>query len=158
MVVRQQEDLFEEYVPAKTDGLRVFVWREADRGGATLIKNMSQDIPGIRVIEAPPGVKNVCELKDQCGAGFRDALLELIEGSQVIPSATEEKEEEPSSPECGHPFQGYVDECCPIHSRRRKAARKNGTPDRLTGEVKAQLRYLANSSRSRDAEKHYIKN
>jgi hypothetical protein len=60
------------------------------------------------------------------------------------------------TPDCEHHYQGYSDECWPVHRRRRKAAAQNGSPDRLTGEVKTHLRYLASNSRRADAEKDYI--
>jgi hypothetical protein len=63
----------------------------------------------------------------------------------------EEQGREPTS-ECDHHYQGYVDECWPIHRQRRKAALKQGHPDRLTGEIRKHWEYLAANTRSKNAE------
>jgi hypothetical protein len=60
----------------------------------------------------------------------------------------EERGEEPT-PDCDHHYQGYVDECWPIHQRRRKAAIKRGEKrDRLTGEIRKHWDYLAAHTRT----------
>lgn len=44
------------------DGLKVYVWREPDRGGDTLATAVLRDIPDALVIEPPAGVKDLVEL------------------------------------------------------------------------------------------------
>jgi hypothetical protein len=55
-----------------------------------------------------------------------------------------------------HHYHGYVDECWPIHRRRRWAAVQRGKPDRLTGELRGHWSHLANNTRQENAEKDYI--
>jgi hypothetical protein len=57
------------------------------------------------------------------------------------------------TPENHHHYKGYVDECWPIHRQRRKAALKQGKPDRLTGEIRRHWDYLAANTRTENAEK-----
>jgi DNA-binding transcriptional ArsR family regulator len=44
------------------DGLKVYVWKEPDRGGDTLATAVLRDLPDALVIEPPAGVKDVCDL------------------------------------------------------------------------------------------------
>lgn len=59
-------------------GLEVYAWREPDRGGETFISNLRRDLPQLRVIEAPPGVKDPCDLLQQTGADFAETMRELL--------------------------------------------------------------------------------
>ncbi len=98
--------------------------------------------------------------------GFRVQLPDFVPNPEATrklwaikrgrpPEDKQTKEATESNP---HRYQGYCDDCWPIHQRRRKAAQKNGAPDRLTGEVKAHHRYLLTNARSRDAENVYMGN
>jgi hypothetical protein len=54
------------------------LWVEPDQGGESLAAAMAEDIPELRVIEAPPGIKDICELLEQAGDGAADMLRDLI--------------------------------------------------------------------------------
>jgi hypothetical protein len=93
--------------------------------------------------------------------GFRTQLLQYVPNPEadrkliVIKRGSapeEERSKEPSQDDCHH-YQGYVDECWPIHRQRRKAALREGKPDRLTGEIRRHWGYLGANTRSADAEK-----
>ena len=77
------------------DGRDVVLWMEPDKGGQTLADTMSRDIPGLRVIEAPPDIKDICELLDQAGAGARDMLWELVSEAQPYYQTTEQEDDVP---------------------------------------------------------------
>jgi hypothetical protein len=68
-----------------------YLWQEPGKGGETLGDKMSQDVPGLRVIQAPPGVKDVCELLAQAGAGAGDMLRELMAEAQPYYPVPEEE-------------------------------------------------------------------
>ena len=71
-------------------------------------------------------------------------------------SPPEDKQGKEPAPESKHHYQGYVDDCWPIHSRRQKAAVQSNRPDRLTGEIKAHQKRLLSWARSEDAEFVYM--
>ena len=66
-------------------GLEVSVWKEPDQGGETLVRKVGADIDGVRVIPAPAGVKDLCELLDQAGSpeSARAIFDELAEDAEV---------------------------------------------------------------------------
>jgi CHC2 zinc finger len=69
------------------------LWVEPDQGGQNLADAMSRDIPGLRVIEAPPGIKDICELLAQAGAGAGEYLRELVvEAKPYWPERAEEQD------------------------------------------------------------------
>jgi hypothetical protein len=63
-------------------GCQIYVWKESDRGGETLVRKLADAFYGVQVIEAPPGVKDLCELQDQSGAGANDYFQELLKEAQ----------------------------------------------------------------------------
>jgi hypothetical protein len=67
-------------------GKDVVLWQEPDQGGANLAAAMAEDIPGLRVIQAPPGIKDICELLDQASDGAGNMLRDLIEDALVYDS------------------------------------------------------------------------
>jgi hypothetical protein len=67
---------------SKLAGRDVVLWQEPDEAGENLVAAMAEDIPGLRVIQAPPGIKDVCELLDQAGDGAGDMLRELMDDAQ----------------------------------------------------------------------------
>jgi hypothetical protein len=81
-------------------GKDVVLWQEPDQSGGNLAAAMAEDIPGLRVIQAPPGVKDVCELLDQAGTGAGDMLRDLIEDALAYDSDTNvpNKERDNKSP------------------------------------------------------------
>jgi hypothetical protein len=64
-------------------GRDVVVWQEPGLGGQKLVEDVACDIPNLRVIQAPPGIKDVCELFNQAGAGAGDMLRELMAEAQL---------------------------------------------------------------------------
>jgi hypothetical protein len=92
--------------------------------------------------------------------GFRVQLPEYIPDPEATRKLfaikrgrpPENKQGKEPTPDCDHYYQGYVDDCWPIHQQRRKAALKQGKPDRLTGELRRHLSYLTANTRTGDAE------
>lgn len=71
-------------------GIRlIYAWQEPDDAGQRLINKLSEDIPNLHVIEAPPGVKDPCDLAQQCGDGFVEFFNELLAEARPIPSCEE---------------------------------------------------------------------
>lgn len=64
------------------DGLDVFVWREPDQGGETLVKDVGRALPDARVIVAPDGVKDASELH-MLGRDLPAVLGELMAGAKL---------------------------------------------------------------------------
>jgi hypothetical protein len=60
-------------------GCQVFVWREPDRGGESMVKRLAQAFWTVSVIDPPTGVKDLCDLHAQAGeeavAHFNDLKL-----------------------------------------------------------------------------------
>jgi hypothetical protein len=61
----------------------VVLWQEPGEAGQKLVDSVAQDVPDLRVIQAPPGIKDICELLDQAGSGAGDILRELIDEAQL---------------------------------------------------------------------------
>jgi hypothetical protein len=60
------------------EGRNVVLWQEPGEAGQKLADAIAQDIPDLRVIQPPPGIKDVVELLDQAGDGAGDMLRDLI--------------------------------------------------------------------------------
>jgi hypothetical protein len=96
--------------------------------------------------------------------GFRVQLPQYVPNPDttrklgVIKRGTplEEAQGKGPTPDSCHHYQGYVDECWPIHSQRRRSAARNRRPDRLTGEIQRHWDYLGANTQSKNAEFHYI--
>jgi len=73
-------------------GRDVVVWQEPGPGGRKLVEDVAHDIPNLRVIQAPPGIKDVCELFNQAGAGAGDMLRELMADAQPYYPASDEED------------------------------------------------------------------
>lgn len=56
----------------------VYIWKEPDKGGEEFVKNIIPDIPSARIMEAPPGAKDITELAQ---LGQLDKLQELKDGA-----------------------------------------------------------------------------
>jgi hypothetical protein len=67
-------------------------------------------------------------------------------------SPPEDDQGKEPSPDDGHHYQGYVDECWPIHRQRRQVAIQQGRPDRLTGEIRRHWEYLGANTRTENAD------
>jgi hypothetical protein len=78
------------------EGRTVYIWQEPDDGGHNLINRVAQDIPDLRVIQAPPGIKDLCELLDQAGSGAGDMLRELMGEAQPYWPIPDEEESVPN--------------------------------------------------------------
>ena len=64
------------------DGLEVYVWHEPDDGGDRLIDAVCQDLPDVRIIEAPPDAKDPSDLYLQDPDNFKERMLGLIKASR----------------------------------------------------------------------------
>jgi len=43
------------------EGLAVYIWQEPDQAGAKFVEKVARDMPGLLVIKAPPGIKDISE-------------------------------------------------------------------------------------------------
>jgi len=59
-------------------GHELVVWQEPGEAALKMVESIAQDIPDLKVIKAPTGVKDICELLDQAGSGAEEWLRELI--------------------------------------------------------------------------------
>lgn len=64
------------------EGRNIVLWQEQGEAGQKLADSIAQDIPDLRVIQPPPGIKDVVELLDQAGAGAGDLLREVMAEAQ----------------------------------------------------------------------------
>jgi hypothetical protein len=55
----------------------VYAWKEPDQGGETFVNKLAEAFCGVKVIEPPDGIKDLCELHDQAGEGALDFFNEL---------------------------------------------------------------------------------
>jgi hypothetical protein len=58
-------------------GCQIYAWREPGQGGETFTKKLAKSFWSIKVIEAPTGIKDLCELRDQAGEGAVDFFNDL---------------------------------------------------------------------------------
>lgn len=71
----------------------VYVWREPDQGGDTLIARISADLPDVRIIQPPTGLKDLSSLWHATGhdrAAFLDRLRELLDAARPASQLTAE--------------------------------------------------------------------
>ena len=71
-------------------GLKIFLWCEPDQGGDTLIKAVVADIPEVRIIDAPSGVKDPSELYLQAPDLFKERMNELAKAAKPASEMTAE--------------------------------------------------------------------
>jgi hypothetical protein len=71
----------------------VVLWKEPGTAAQKLADVVAQDIPHLRIIEALPGIKDICELLGQAGDGAEDMLRELIAEAQPYYPEEEEDQE-----------------------------------------------------------------
>jgi len=64
------------------DGVEAYAWREPDDGGDNLLHAVSQDLPDVRVIQAPPDAKDPSELYLLDPDNFKERMLALIEAAR----------------------------------------------------------------------------
>jgi hypothetical protein len=69
---------WKEHLRHFLDGLTVYIWHEPDGGGDGLVKAISGDLPDLRIIEAPPGVKDPSELYLQPHEDFKERMMGLV--------------------------------------------------------------------------------
>lgn len=67
------------------EGRDVFVWQEPDAGGKAFVAKIGKDIPELRVIRAPAGVKDLNDLHAQHPDELRERLRELV--SSAVPAS-----------------------------------------------------------------------
>lgn len=56
-------------------GCQIYVWKEPDQAGETFAKKLAESFWDVRIVEAPEGIKDLCELHDQCGDGAQGFFL-----------------------------------------------------------------------------------
>ncbi|MCL0099934.1 hypothetical protein M1O55_03585 [Dehalococcoidia bacterium] len=65
-------------------GVEVYVWHEPDEGGDKLLHAVSQDLPDLRIIEAPPNAKDPSELYLLDSGSFNERMTGLIEAARPL--------------------------------------------------------------------------
>jgi len=70
----------------------IYAWQEPEKSGQDFITDLSKDIPNLRIIQAPPGAKDPCELAQQCGDGFAGFIDDLMAKARAIASGIETHE------------------------------------------------------------------
>ena len=73
------------------EGLKVYAWQEPDQGGRTFIGVLSKHIPGLRVLVAPEGRKDVSECH-VLGDDVSDLMRRLMEAARTQEELEEEKQ------------------------------------------------------------------
>ncbi len=58
-------------------GRDIFIWQEPDNGGRAFVEKIHKDIPNLKVVRAPQGVKDLSELHIRHPETFRDRLRKL---------------------------------------------------------------------------------
>lgn len=58
-------------------GCQIYAWQEPGKGGETFTSKLAESFWDINVIDAPDGVKDLCDLHGQAGEGPGDFFLEL---------------------------------------------------------------------------------
>jgi hypothetical protein len=66
-------------------GLAIYVWKEPDMGGKTLTTKLAMSFREIHIIDAPPGVKDICELNQTAGDRAREIFDDLRKQAKVWP-------------------------------------------------------------------------
>ena len=64
----------------------IYAWQEPDEAGAKMIKRLQEQFPRLKVLVAPPGIKDPCEMALQAGGGFTEMLDEMIDVAQPAPA------------------------------------------------------------------------
>ena len=62
--------------------LDVYLWHERDEGGDELFLRICSDLPDVRVIESPEGVKDASELYLQDPGGFKERISTLMSSAR----------------------------------------------------------------------------
>src|SRR5919106_845279 len=65
-------------------GLDVFVWHEPDPSGDALIRTVADDLPDVKVLEPPHGVKDLSEAYLLDPAGFKDLVHSLLDKARPV--------------------------------------------------------------------------
>jgi len=77
------------------EGRRALAWMEPDAGGRTFIETLRGDLPDLRVLRPPEGVKDPSELHIKNPDGFNTMLADLFESAvplSELPPVPEESE------------------------------------------------------------------
>ena len=83
----------EEWARKLSGIANVYLWREPDSGGDTLIGKAISDLPDASIIEAPAGIKDLSDLWVACGydvAAFRERVTELVKAAWPAAQIREE--------------------------------------------------------------------
>jgi DNA primase len=73
-------------------GCHIYIWKEPGPGGESMAKKLAQAFWTVNIIEAPAGIKDLCELYDQSGAGARDFFTDLRMVAQEVHSFDYDRE------------------------------------------------------------------
>lgn len=77
-------------------GCQIYAWQEPEKGGETFISKLADSFPALRVIESPPGIKDLCELLDQAGDGALVFFNELKLEAEPHPSGNHQPKASPA--------------------------------------------------------------
>ena len=64
------------------EGLVVYIWHELDGGGDELIREVCKDVPEVRIVEGPSGVKDPSDLYIQNPDHFEERLRSLMQSAR----------------------------------------------------------------------------
>lgn len=75
---------------ALLQGLTVYIWREPDQGGNALVRAVAADLPNLRIIEAPPSIKDPSELHLLNPDGFAETMEKLLKSARPVAEIQQE--------------------------------------------------------------------
>jgi hypothetical protein len=58
-------------------GCQIYAWKEQDKGGETFVEKLGQSFWDIQIIDAPAGIKDLCDLYGQAGQGAGEFFEKL---------------------------------------------------------------------------------
>lgn len=79
-----------EWAEELADDRDIYVWREPDEGGDTLVRAVADDLPEAQVIEAPEDAKDPADLHVAAGSDFKHRLADLMVDAPTIETIVEE--------------------------------------------------------------------
>jgi hypothetical protein len=84
-------------------GCHIYAFQEPGKGGETFVKSLGESFWQVRIIEPPDGIKDLCDLHDQAGAGAHELFEELKAEARpwrdINPKPKTPRSETPEEPE-----------------------------------------------------------
>ena len=70
----------------------IYAWQEPDEAGAKMVARLREQFPRLKVLIAPPGIKDPCDMAMQAGGGFRELMDDMLDSAEVpaLPHRDEE--------------------------------------------------------------------